>query len=378
MHYPPLSTKQWELVPFAKHPTHDSIWSMVRGADGHIYIGLCEEFTGGGVAQLYRYNVERRKLEHLADLARVCGEPADNGHAPQGKIHFSLCAASDGSIYGATHCTTPPMGHRVWNAYGTWGDPLLSFTGGHLFRFDPATGKTVDFGIIFPHEGIPFMVLDETRDRLYGITFPKAHFFRVNTAGRDLVDYGRISSWYPIGLSFDSDMNVFFSDTNSQLIKYDVRRDKVLFLRRTPYAEPWNRSKRFSWVSNMNQAEDGMIYCTPYCNDHLSRFDPRRESPEFEDLGPGVPERPSCLLRCLVPDGRGRVYYSAGARVGLDDRPNLFARYEIATGRKEVLGEMRVGRTKLSSWIGVVDLQGNIYIKASGRPMKLAIFHPGD
>ena len=37
---------------------------------------------------------------------------------------------------------------------------------------------------------------------------------------------------------------------------------------------------------------------------------------------------------------------------------------------------MRVGKTKVSSWIGVLDLQGNIYMKASGRPMALAIFHP--
>ncbi len=378
MRYPPLNPKQWELVSFTKHPTHDSIWSMTRGADGHIYVGLCEEFTGGGVAQLYRYNVERHKLEHCADLSRVCGEPADSGHATQGKIHFALCAASDGTIYGATHCTTPPMHHRVWSAYGMWDDPLFCFPGGHIFRYDPATGRTTDFGVIFPHEGIPFMVLDEARERLYGITFPKAHFFRVNLAGRDRVDYGRVSSWYPIGLSFDAEMNVFFSDTNSQLIKYDVRADRVLFLRQTPYSQPWNASKRFSWISNMGLADDGLMYCTHYCNDHLLRFDPKAATPKFEDLGPGAPERPSRLLRTLIPDGRGRVYYSAGPRVGLDDRAALFVRYDIATGRKEVLGEMRVGDRALSSWIGVLDLKGNIYIKGSGRPMTLAIFHPED
>lgn len=378
MKFPPVNQKQWELVHFKKHSEHDSIWSMVRGVDGHIYIGLGQEFTGGGVAQLYQYNVTTRKLEHRADLADVTGEHAGNGHATQGKIHFSLCAASDGNIYGTTHCTTPPAGHLVWNSYGMWDDPLFNYPGGHIFRYDPKTGKTVDFGVVFPNEGLPFMVLDEKRDRLYGITYPRAHFFRVNTAGRGLVDYGRISSWYPIGLCFDAKMNIFFSDANSQLIKYDLKQDRVIFLRRTPYAEPWNRSKRFSWISNLNPAEDGKIYGTHYCNDHLFRFDPRQEVPEIEDLGPGVPERRSTMLRCLIPDGRGHVYYSAGPQAGATNQQRLFVRYHIRTGRKEVLGEMSVGKTGLSSWIGVLDRQGNIYIKGSNRPITLAIFRPNN
>ena len=377
MQFKPVNPKQWEIVDFKGHPGHDSIWALALGADGHVYIGLGQEFTGGGVAQLYRYNVDRRRLEHCADMADVTGDRAENGHPTQGKIHFALCPARDNSIYGATHCTTPPANHNLWNPYGMWDDPLYSFQGGHLFRFDPSSGKCADFGVIFPNEGLPFLMLDDQRKRLYGVTYPKAHFFRMNTAGRGLVDYGRVSSWYPLALCFDREMNIFFSDTNSQLIKYDVQQDRLMFLRRTPYSEPWNRSKRFSWISNLALAGDGMIYGTHYCNDRLFRFDPALETPEFEDLGPGVPDRPSTLLRCLVPDNHNRIYYIAGPRAGSGDLQRLFVRYHIATGRKEVLGVMECSGRMLASWIGVVDRKGNIYMKGSNNPISLAIFRPG-
>lgn len=372
-----VNQRQWEILPFTDFPEHDSIWSMVRGADGHIYIGLCREYSGGGVAQLFRYNVRAKRLEHCLDMAAVCGEPGDGTHAPQGKIHFSLCAASDGRLYGTTHCTTPPLHHKVWNPYGMWNDPVYSYPGGHLFRYDPATGEAVDFGIPFPNEGIPFMVFDEARGRFYGVTYPRAHFFRMDLTARGLVDYGRISSWYPIGLCLTPEGNVFTSDTNSQLIKYDVAQDRVLFSRQTPHANPWNKSKRFSWISNLNLADDGLIYGTHYHNPHLFRFDPKEDLPRIEDLGDGVLGDGYRMLRCLVPDGRGHIYYIAyPVSENWEVGTRLWMRYDIERGRAECLGALRVGRCSPSSWIGVTDAEGNIYIKGSGQPMTLAIYHP--
>ena len=369
MEIPLVDAKRWELVPFTDHPDHDSMWAMTRGADGHIYVGLCREHTGGGVAQLYRYNVKTRKLEHCADMATVTGEPGDGTHAPQGKIHFSLCPLADGRMIGATHCTTPPKGHKFWNPYGAWDDPVLNSPGGHLFRHDPRSGETVDFGIPFRNEGLPFVLADEARGRLYGITYPKAHLFRCNLVGREVVDYGRVSSWYPIGMTFDGAGNLFFSDMHSQLIKYDVAQDRIVFLRQTPYTLPWNRSQRFSWLCNLTLAEDGRIYGTHYCNDHFFRFDPQAATPTFEDLGPGLPGHPARLVRGLVPDGRGHIYYLLDYGV--------MVRYTIRTGEKQLLGRLEVNGNKIWSWLAVLDLDGNLYMKGSLNPITLAIYRPG-
>lgn len=372
------SQKEWEFAPFSGHPQHDTIWAMVCGTDGHIYVGLCCEYTGGGIAQLYRYNVKKRKLEHCADMGRVTGEPATNGHAAQGKIHFSLCPTSDGLLYGTTHATTPPLGDAVWCPYGMWDDPVKSYPGGHMFRYNPRTGEALDFGILYPHEGLPFLLLDEKRQRFYGITYPKAHFFSVNMTGRDLVDYGRVSSWYPIGMTLDTKGNLFLGDTNARLIKYDVRQGKLVFLHSRSYANPWNRSRRFSWLCNLTLVEeDGKIYGTNYCNDHFFRFDPGENKPQFEDLGPGLDGRPARMIRGLVPDGKGHIYYTT-VREGCapEGEECIFTRYTIRTGRKEALSVLKVNGISFRSWLAVRDFNGNIYMKGGGKPLTLAIYRP--
>lgn len=365
--------RRWRLLFARDFPTHDSIWAMACGADGHLYFSLCEEFTGGGVAQLMRIHTGALRLEHVADMARVCGEPADSGMATQGKIHFALCPASDGSLYGATHCTTFPMHHRIWNPAAMWGDPYHRFPGGHLFRFDPATGRTVDFGVMTPHEGIPFLLLDEARERLYGITYPRAHLFRTDLDGRRRVDYGRLSGWYPIAACFDAARNLILSDVNARIVKLDTARDRLIFTHAGPQLPDWNRSRRHAWIANLVLAEDGFIYGAHYASDRLFRFDPARDPLTFEDLGPGVPGVPCTFLRSLTPDGRGGLYYMGACDGGTR---RVGARRDLRTGRVEVLGRLVIRGVPLSSWIGAMDPQGRWYVKGNGRPMCMAVYDP--
>jgi hypothetical protein len=247
-----------------------------------------------------------------------------------------------------------------------------------MFRYDPRTGEALDFGILYPHEGLPFLLLDEKRKRFYGITYPKAHFFRVNMAGRDLVDYGRVSSWYPIGMTFDTKGNLFFGDTNARLIKYDVQQDKLIFFQSQSYTNPWNPSRRFSWLCNLTLVEaDGKIYGTNYCNDHFFRFDPNEEEPQFEDLGPGLDDQPSRIVRGLVPDGKGHIYYTTfGEGWTPDEEGRIFTSYTIRTGKKEALGVLKVNGILFGSWLAVKDFDGNIYMKGGGKPLTLAIYRP--
>jgi hypothetical protein len=362
----PLSPRVWEAVTFADHPEHDTIWTITLGHDGQVYIGLCLEGKGGGVAQLYMYDTAERRLRHLADMGQVTGEPPDSGHATQGKIHFSLCHARDGKLYGATHCTTPPLGHRIWSPLSMWGDPAMSFPGGHIFRYDTLTGEAVDFGVITPNDGIPYLMLDEARGFLYGATYPKAHFFRTNLQGRDFRDYGRISSMYPISMVFDQAGNLYTSDSDSRLIKYEVAKDRLVFLDTKPYSQPWHTDSRFSWITDMCHGPDGWIYGLTYSNDHLFRFDPREDSPQIEDLGPGLPDTPSGMLRCLVPDRQGNLYYlaqpSAAQRQG-----TLLVRYDVAAGRRTPIAVMELGGEHYFTWRGVCGPDGTLYLATVGR-----------
>ncbi|MEI6500712.1 MAG: hypothetical protein WCP21_06755 [Armatimonadota bacterium] len=367
----PLNPRQWELVEFTDHPDHDTIWTITLGHDGQVYVGLCLEGKGGGVAQVYRYDTQARCLQHLADIGKVTGEPPDSGHATQGKIHFSLCHARDGKLYGATHCTTPPLGEPIWSPIAMWGDPDRSFPGGHLFRYDTLTGEAVDFGVITPHDGIPYLMLDEARRRLYGVTYPRAHFFSTDLCGRDFRDYGRLSNMYPIAMVFDDAGNLYTSDSNSQLIKFDVVQDRLRFLRTKPYVRPFNTDGRFSWITDMRQGPDGCIYGVSYSNDHLFRFDPREDTPVIEDLGPGLPGVAAQSLRCLVPDREGHLYYLVA---GAGENGTVLARYDFASGEREPVGRLESGGKPLFTWRGVCGRDGTLYLAGIHRsPMYLLI-----
>ncbi len=374
-----VDQQKWEEIIFKDHPLHDRCWAISLGPGDNVYISVCLEGRGGGTAQLYSYNIKKRQLRHVLDMAEVTGEKADNGHASQGKIHFALCPASDGNLYGATHCTTPPMGDVFWSPYGMWDDPIKGYPGAHIFRHNTITGETLDFGILFPNEGISFLMLDEKRGRLYGMTYPKAHFFRTNLAGRELIDYGRVSSWYTLSMVFDLDGNIFTSDFNSRLIKYDVENDKLIFFNSTPPSRPWNHSKRCSWISDMCIGPDKKIYGVHYSNDCLFRFNPAEKIPKFEDLGPGLGKERASYLRCLIPDHQGNIYYIAWIEIsGRRAFESIFVRYNAASGKKEVLGLMKLNGKAFMGWRGVCDGDGNIYIaNTENMPVRLLIYRPG-
>lgn len=372
----PLDPRHWEAVVFDQHPAHDTIWSLTLGHDGHVYVGLCLEGTGGGVAQVYQYDTRQRCLRHLADIGQVTGEPPDSGHATQGKIHFSLCHATDGKLYGATHCTTPPLGESLWSPLSMWDDPVRSFPGAHIFRYDTLTGEAVDFGVITPHDGIPYLMLDEARERLYGLTYPRSHFFRTDLQGRDFKDYGRLSSWYPISMIFDDAGNLYTSDTNSQIIKYDVAEDRLVFLGTRPYAHPWNTDSRYSWVTDMARGADGWIYGLTYSNDHLFRFDPREARPVVEDLGPGLPDARTGMLRCMVPDREGHLYYLAQAALE-QYHGTVLVRYDVASGQREAVSRLELQGQPYFTWRGVCGADGTLYLATIHRkPSCLLIYRP--
>jgi hypothetical protein len=376
MTLPTLDAAEWESVVFTEHPRHDTIWAIIRGHDDQVYIGLCLEGTGGGVAQLYVYDTRGLRLRHLADLGKVTGEPPDSGHATQGKIHFALCHARDGKLYGATHCTTPPAGHRVWSPLSMWDDPRHCFPGGHIFRYDTLTGEALDFGVITPHDGIPYLMLDEERGRLYGATYPKAHLFSTDLSGRDVRDYGRISAMYPISMVFDGEGNLYTSDTSSGLVRFDVRRERVVHLGRWPYAEPWNPQRRCSWVTDMCLGPDGMIYGVTYSNDHLFRFDPRQEVPDVEDLGPGLDGVPGVSLRCLVADHSGNLYYTCQAQPNHPEG-NVLVRYHVASRRKEPVGQFVLNGERYFPWRAVCDSAGHLYFACIHRvPTNILVYRP--
>jgi hypothetical protein len=181
---------------------------------------------------------------------------------------------------------------------------------------------------------------------------------------------------YPISMVFDEAGNLYTSDMNSRLIKYDAARDRLVFLDTRPYAHPWNTDSRCSWITYMGRAPDGRIYGLTYSNDHLFRFDPQDESPRIEDLGPGVPGTPCETLRCLVPDREGNLYYLAQPTAP-EGPGSLLVRRCVASGETRVVGRMEVNGEVYGTWRGVCGRDGTLYLATVGRvPACLLIHRP--
>ncbi|MCH5375154.1 MAG: hypothetical protein JJ992_14370, partial [Planctomycetes bacterium] len=81
--------------------------------------------------------------------------------------------------------------------------PYTGYPGGHLYRYDPATGDTQtyredtpcpieDLGVPVPGETIYAMTLNPERTAIYGITYPNAHFFVFDLATGRATDLGEM------------------------------------------------------------------------------------------------------------------------------------------------------------------------------------------
>lgn len=210
----------WKIVTFPELPVHDTMWSGTTGSDGRIYMGICGELTGGLSAFLGRYDPVADKTEYLLEMAEAINEPTTNGKATHSKIHTCLVPSRDGKLYIATHCTGAPLNHRVWRPWNCWDDAERMFSGFHIGRYDPATGQFEDFGVQSPNEGSRIMALAEKRGLLYGITYPRCHFYVYDLRRRIYTDVGRCGDINPQCMWIDADENAYTIDDLGYVVKY--------------------------------------------------------------------------------------------------------------------------------------------------------------
>ncbi|MBC7334575.1 MAG: hypothetical protein H5T85_09055 [Actinobacteria bacterium] len=351
-------------------PNHDTCWDITASPDGFIYVGACMEHTAGGIAELVQFNTKTCELRTVANIGDVAGEKYGDTHAPQGKIHLSLCSTKSGIIYGATHCTTPPLMDKMWDPWAMFMDAKRCFRGAHFYRYDPVANDIVDFGIITPNEGVSVMILDEDRERFFAATFPKSHLYSWNMKGRDVIDFGRVSEHYILSLIKYLDGKIYFTDYYGRVICLDPMEMKLDFLNiKLPH--PHYTDGMRNWMAHSIAASDGWIYAGMYSYNNLIRFRPTEGRIEVEDLGLGMEE--------LGKDTSLDFAFTKGAPVGLilkdetiyfvqlvyfgpkEFRGSYVSSYNIKTGKKEYIGVLEDDGFKPLVWKGALGTDGKLY-----------------
>lgn len=215
---------QVKIIDFTELPVHDTTWALNAGLDGNAYVGACCEHRGGVAAVVLRYAQDGTR-EALVDMGEATGQPADNGRATQCKVHDALIVDDDGLLYAATHLSGPPIGHLIYNPWGNWGDPHVSFVGATLVVYDTHTDQIVRTELLFPQEGCRCLALDKQRKKLYSCTYPLNHFHVWDLQDAKDTDYGRIGAVNSQAIWVDPEGNGYTCNDVGRIVRFDAKKE---------------------------------------------------------------------------------------------------------------------------------------------------------
>lgn len=232
-----------QIVDFCELPVHDTTWALNAGPDGNAYVGVCCEHLGGVAAVVSRYRTDGTR-EALVDMGEATGQPANNGRATQCKVHDALIVDADGVMYAATHLSGPPLGHLVYNPWGNWGDPHVSFPGATLAIYDTRRDTLLGTELLYPQEGCRCLALDSRRRRLYSCSYPLNHWHVWDLDARRDTDYGRIGAVNPIVTWVDPEGNGYTCNDHGRVLRFDAENSRLeeldVFVSHPPFQRGWH------------------------------------------------------------------------------------------------------------------------------------------
>jgi hypothetical protein len=284
---------------FTERPISDSCWSLSTGPDGRIYASACAEGTPGGIVTLTRYNRQTDSIEYLFDLDEKVEDPRDSGRATQCKIHYSFAPSlRDGILYMATHLSGPPIDLPAYSPWNFWHNAERCFRGAALLAFDTKSDQVLWWDTLIPKEGCRCLLLDDERQLLYALSYPRDHFIIYDIAKRSWRDMGRIGSVNAQALFSDQRHRVWTTDDYGHLVRYNPETDR---LERSPYVLPHNAPVQTGWHSVfydvVGSPEGDCVYAATWNgSSHLMRIWPNEGAwGRVEDLGRVTPDHDPTL-----------------------------------------------------------------------------------
>jgi hypothetical protein len=295
--------------------------------------------------QMYSFDPETAKIEHLGDLTTMAGEKEMKVVA-QGKSHVNFWE-SDGKLYFSTH-----LGYySIINGMEMPGVPARDYKpyrGGHLLVYDMKTRKAESLGIAPGGEGILTMTMDTKRGIIYGLTWPSANLFRYNVEKGEMKDLGPFTGKaesvkgeeYRVicrSIAVDpSDGTAYLTNADGD-IKYlkegsdipetidgeDMRKD--YFGR---YEVSTAGSMAYNWRQVFWYEPERVIYGVHGNSGYLFRFDPKIPRMEVLERLTSEPSKLSGMFDQfsfgylgfkLGPDGR-TIYYLTGGPIYIDGK----------------------------------------------------------
>jgi len=330
----------------------DSYNAVIQASDGKIYYVICAHKIDLG-GQMFSYDPSTGQVRRLGDLTEVSGEKGLRA-VPQGKSHVPFFEHA-GKLYFATHlgyynteggkemAGVPPAGYKP-------------YPGGHFLSYDLATGAFERLADAPSGEGIITMTMDTRRGRLYGLTWPSAHFLTFDLSTRTLKDWGKVSAEGEKGTGSTFRVvcrafalnpltgSVYFTVSEGDILHYDFARNTLKKLdgcsMKRPVFGKWDPDKPghmgYNWRQIVWSPTDKRFYGVHGNSGYLFSFDPLSEQISVLDRIASEKTRTSGLYDAfsygylsltLGPDRR-TLYFLTGTPAGEEVR---FVTYHIPT-----------------------------------------------
>lgn len=311
---------------FAGLPDHGqgTLWSSWGDGwiadDGRYYTAFGNHLDPEGEAYVYQYDSRTGAVRRLVEARSLLPEPRERYAA--GKIHNRIQQAADGWLYFATY----------WGKVPTAAQYEAGRTGGLLLRYDPRRGVTESLGPPVPGQSFPASLLDRERDRLFLLADRSGDLVHYDLAERRVVFHGAGERQQGNrDLFLDREGNIYFSAPDGALMRY---RPDSRAVERTRARLPQLRGEAGRFLrASTRPARDGTVYGMTR-DGALFAFDPAAET--LRELGENWPGGQYVAVVELSPDER-HLYYCPGAHGQAAGLGVPVVRYEIATGRREVV-----------------------------------------
>jgi hypothetical protein len=374
-------------------PADDSlITALLAHSNGFIYGAT----SGRERSYLFFYNRYLNKVRPLGQIGDARG------------VHHTLLEGLDGAIYIGTgqNMFAPVKLTKDFPvefegvAKQLWRDikrPYEGYAGGHLYRYQPKTGDVQrytnedaspleDLGIPVPGNSVYALTWSVDRKTMFGLSYPDAHFFAFDVAGRKTRDFGEFLThrvyggperhWRSVPRALYCDPAsglVYTSGDNGWIVRFDPATERFETTQMRLPGEYWEALKSIDYpvVESFVLDSGGQLFAGT-SDGMLLRIDLARQRTHV--LGkPRLHRR----VRAMAAGHDDRLYMICGET----DMVSKLYRYDAAEGFRD-LGTLAVDRSpyyaKRAYRIDAVAVgpDGTLFLGESDRRGKLYLYTP--
>jgi hypothetical protein len=372
--------------------SHDTYNGLSVASDGRVYYVLCSQLMGVA-GQMYSFDPQTQKIEHLGDLTEACGEK-DLRAVAQGKSHVNFVEA-DGKLYFATHLGYYSVIDGM-ELPGLPTDGFQAYRGGHLLAFDMRNKTYEDLATAPNQEGILTMAMDTGRRLIFGLTWPSGILFRYDVARKTMTVIGPVSGEAEAGkgagfrvicrsIVIDpGDGTAYFTVAEGDILRLkpgasalekldgaDANLRKDYFGR---YDVSTAGSMAYNWRQAFFYAPENRIYGVHGNSGYLFRCDPAVPRVEVLDRLTSVPSKLSGMFDqfsygylgfTLGPDGH-TIYYLTGGPIYVDGQ-RVLGKSSTAMGEAKGLEDLHLVTYDITA--GKYEDHGAVFFPDGQRPL---------